>query len=483
MVRPLRIRSTTTLVALCAQALTACGSSNNNGGPFAESDGGGGQDAATGGSDGGPASDAPTGGNDASEQDAPTSGSFLTIPLDVCDQLSAYGAGINVGSQTFEMVVDTGSTTLGVAGTGCTTCAVTPLYTPGSTATNENQTLTSNFGSGSWTGDVYQDSVAFNALSSQPADLKFASITSQMDFFDDLTFAGTTETGIIGFDVGQAAAPCGTTTQPVACTNGFFDQFIAKYPAVTNEFALQLCDTSGTLWLGGYDSTKTTGAPQYTNFLTSGIDGYYYSVDFESITVAGVTTPVAVASGQFTDSVLDSGTSVLLLGQTTFNALTAAIASTPQFTQIVGADAGGANWFQPVNDPANPGAQSVNCVSGTKEDIDSALPALTFTFGTNPAITVQAPATESYLSYTSEEGQTGYCVAIVGIAQSANSFPLAAIIGAPALKSAVVVFDRANGRAGFAPHAACPAAPQFRKSLGHMTRKIRAPRVPKLGLR
>ena len=361
---------------------------------------------------------------------------------------------------------------------------MTPLYTPGSTSMNENQTITEEFGSGSLSGNVYQDSVAFTALPTQSVPVKFASITSQTSFFQGITFASKTQTGVIGFDLALAAQPCGTTTQPVTCTNGFFDQFTSTYSTVANEFALQLCDTSGTLWLGGYDSAATTGAPQYTSFLTTGLDAYYYSVDFESITVAGVTTPVAVASGQFTDSVLDSGTSVLLLGQTAFTNLTTAIASSSQFEQVVGADAGGANWFQPVQDPSDPTQSSVNCLSGTKADIDAALPALTFTFGSNPAITVQAAPTESYLAYTSQAGQTGYCVAIAGVAQGADTFPLAAIIGAPALKSSVVVFDRAHNQAGFAPHAACPGA-QFKQVAEGLTpmqmkRTIRAPRVPGL---
>jgi hypothetical protein len=122
----------------------------------------------------------------------------------------------------------------------------------------------------------------------------------------------------------------------------------------------------------------------------------------------------------------------------------------------------------------------VNCLGGTKAEIDAALPALTLTFGTSPAISVQAPATESYLAYTNESGQSAYCVAIAAEAQSATTFPLAAIVGAPALKSSVVVFDRANGRAGFAPHAACPlVTTQVTKGLTQMRmkRRVRAPRV------
>jgi hypothetical protein len=39
---------------------------------------------------------------------------------------------------------------------------------------------------------------------------------------------------------------------------------------------------------------------------------------------------------------------------------------------------------------------------------------------------------------------------------SASFQDIAAILGAPILRSNVVIFDRANHRVGFAPHTACP---------------------------
>ncbi len=88
----------------------------------------------------------------------------------------------------------------------------------------------------------------------------------------------------------------------------------------------------------------------------------------------------------------------------------------------------------------------------TKDQIDATLPALTLTFGTAPGMTLQVAPSESYLmSY----GSYGWCSTMISI-QQGQQFPLAAIMGAPFLRSQITIYDRANNRIGFAPHGACP---------------------------
>ena len=282
--------SLSTVVALWA-ASTGCGSSGQQrrlrwpqrrrrrrrGGNDATTGGNGGHDASGGGSDGnGGGSDANGGGSDATR-----SGAFLTIPLDVGDQLHANGAGVNVGGQSFEMLLDTGSTTLGVAGTGCTNCAVTPLYTPGSTATNENQTITETFGSGSPCPEMSTKTLSPSrrwrasppwAEGSRRSPRRCRSSRASRS-------RARRRQASSGFDVGQAAQPCGSpprirSSAPTASSI----RFIAAYPTVANEFcAAALRHERDVLWLGGTIPTATTGAPQYTSFLTAGVDAYYYS--------------------------------------------------------------------------------------------------------------------------------------------------------------------------------------------------------------
>jgi hypothetical protein len=360
--------------------------------------------------------------------DAGTSG-LQAIPLYSCSLDGiAYTVGATIGSQQFQLTVDTGSTTLGVASSSCSGCDVTPEYTPGATAVDQKKTASSQYGTGSWTGEIYKDTVALPPTATTP--LEFVAIDTQSMFFEPIpcdSKSGSMQ-GIVGFAPVAAALPG---------TQGLMDQFAATQK-VPNIFATKLCDTGGSLWLGGFDPSATTAAPQYTPFTTQFFDLGYYGVNLVSIEVNGTTVPVA--SGTYADSLVDTGTSIFALNTTTYDALTAAIGSDAAFTK----EFGGASFFS----AATPCATS----SATKATLDATMPGLTLTFGSNPAITVQATATESYLF--SAEGE-GWCSAIQGFDQS-NEAPVAAIMGAPVLRSNVLVFDRAQKRLGFAPHTACP---------------------------
>jgi hypothetical protein len=266
--------------------------------------------------------------------------------------------------------------------------------------------------------------------------LKFASITTQTGFFQAGSTCGTSGSyeGIMGFDRATAA---------VGETNAFFDQFVAA-KGIPDIFATQLCDSGGTLWLGGYATSATTASPQYTPFTTDIYSSYYYTVGLQSIAVGGTSVTVTVPSGAFTDTVLDTGTSAIVLPTAAVSSLTTAIAASQGFQQLFGGDAGG-NFFtsQTPCASANP----------TKAEIDAALPPLTFTFGTgSTAIHVQALATESYLM---PYPGLGWCSSFDAMDPSATTFPFAGILGSPFLRSNVVIFDRQGSRAGFAPHTPC----------------------------
>ena len=87
---------------------------------------------------------------------------------------------VNIGSQTFALDVDTGSTTIGVAGASCTACTgISPLYTPGSAAMDGMRTAKTQYGDGStWAGEVFSDMVALGTVA--PAvGVGFVTITNQ----------------------------------------------------------------------------------------------------------------------------------------------------------------------------------------------------------------------------------------------------------------------------------------------------------------
>jgi hypothetical protein len=190
-----------------ALAASACGGSVNaspqgsgKSGQMTD-DGGAGDDASA---------DTGSGNNPGPDGSTGTS-SLITVPLEECTPL-VYKAGVTVGSQTFQMIIDTGSTTLGVASSKCTDCGVTPLYTPGTAAVDEGSTTTSQYGSGSWTGEIYQDSVGFTSDPTVP--LKFAAITTQSMFFGPMMCqSGGGYQGIMGLDRAKAE---------LSGTNAFF---------------------------------------------------------------------------------------------------------------------------------------------------------------------------------------------------------------------------------------------------------------------
>jgi hypothetical protein len=340
----------------------------------------------------------------------------------------AWTVGATIGTQQFQFTVDTGSTTLGVASTMCSGCGVSPEYTPGSTAVDQKMMGESQYGTGSWTGEIYKDTVGLPPGPS--TQLPFVAIDTQSMFFEPVqcdSKNGSME-GIIGFGPSASAIPG---------TIGFMDQLVASQK-IPDIFAMKLCDTGGSLWLGGYDPSATTAAPQYTPFDPNAFQIGYYAVNFVSIGVNGMTIPVG--SAEYPDSLVDTGTSIFALAQDAYTSLTNAIGADANFTKVFG----GAAFFAGNNPCA--------ATTETKATLDAMMPALTLTLGSTSTITVQATATESYLF---DAGGGEWCSAMQGFPQSEN-YPVGAVMGAPLLRSNVMIFDRSEMRLGFAPHTACP---------------------------
>jgi hypothetical protein len=362
--------------------------------------------------------------------------SYVTIPLSSCTP-ALYTAAVTIDrTQSFQLAVDTGSTTLAVAAATCSDCSgVEPLYTPGASAVNEHEMASSAYGTGSWSGQIYQDVIAVGAAPDARTDpvmavpMPIVAIDSQSDFFMGLTCDSSNGgfQGILGLGPNGAA---------VQGTTGYFDVLVS-HGMVPDVFALELCDQSGTLWLGGYDPAATTGPLVYTPELSS-LDSYYYAIDLEAVRVAGQRVPVATKT--YPTSVVDAGSSVFLLARTAFDQVTSALAADAGFTEAFG----GVDeaWFE------NGGC---GAPSSSKADLDAKLPPMTLELGTDPAVLLQVAPTESYLvPYDGE-----WCSAM-DVFDPNFEVPIAADVGTPVMRSRVVVFDRAHKRVGFAPHVPCP---------------------------
>jgi len=190
-----------------------------------------------------------------------------------------YAVNVGIGSQTFQIIVDTGSSTFAVAaraGEGCE-----KYYTGPCT----DEPVGAKYGSGSWQGVVCGGPEVTMAGLSAGSPV-FAGIEQQDHFLTDCT---RDDEGIVSQGIVGMAYP--------SLIQGFdgvplFDS-IVQTTGVPNIFSMQCCGwkggqaATGQLVLGGVDSSLYTGDFQYTPITRE----LYFCVDLLDISVAGAPAP------------------------------------------------------------------------------------------------------------------------------------------------------------------------------------------------
>jgi hypothetical protein len=283
-----------------------------------------------------------------------------------------------------------------------------------------------------WTGEIYQDTASVGGSHAAATSMKLVAIDAQSQFFSGPTMCGSATVawqGIVGF------APA---ADAIAGTDGYFDRVVAG-GVTANVFATELCEPGGFLWLGGYDPAHVTAAPVYTPLSTTGDGIGAYIVDLQEVATEGAKAPVH--TGSYVETLVDTGSNQFFLPPSAFDEITAAIEANAAFKALFGS-----------NGPAFFAGESCVTLGPTKAKLDAMLPGLTLVFGTSPAISVAARATESYLVPI---GGGMWCTGMESSAPT-TEFPFAADMGSTVLRSNVVIFDREHHRLGFAPHAPCP---------------------------
>jgi hypothetical protein len=381
--------------------------------------------------------DASDGGDAAVDEAAPYDGPFnlpdghpKTVQLTGCGG-PGYAADFAVGSGTFQLTIDTGSGTLAVVSNSCTNCGVSKVYVPGPNAVDQEQMATDNYQQGTWTGEIYSDSVKLVGLGASQ-DMNFAAIDSQSGFFKDggCAFGARpfAPQGIVGFGPPGLARP-GT------------DAFLSKLTvmgATLDVFAVEFCSWGGQLMLGGVDPHKgqLTGPATYTPLVIS----RYYTASLTDMKLSGES--LGFGANDFATTVVDTGTSVLALPSAVFKSLSSKIDGSAAFVKAFDGKVG---WFG-----------TTTCLSSslTPEQIDSELPTLTLSFpGTDGgSVSLTLKATDSYLPFTTSD-ETYYCS---GIYENTDGAEARTILGTSAMLGHVVIFDLAGGRLGFAPQDFCP---------------------------
>src|SRR5262249_34794667 len=198
---------------------------------------------------------------------------------------------------------------------------------------------------------VFRDGVS---LAGNSVPLSFVAIASQHQFFSPAScnFVNVRDTyqGIFGLG-GAALAERGT---------GSYLDVLESTSTLGDAFAVQLCETGGRLWLGGYDPAFAAAAPVFTPAIAT---DPFYSVVLSDIRVGG--TSLGIGQATFGDTLVDIGTTALVLPNAAFSALAAALAARPVFHQNFGT----ASFFS--------GTTCILPSRGlTKTELDSMLPTL-----------------------------------------------------------------------------------------------------------
>jgi hypothetical protein len=407
-------------------AFVACSSSNDSSDATNQ-----GTDASDGGADSQSASDA-----DRPEQDAAPandggtdSGNLIALDLTGCPQ-SGYKAPFSIGGSSFALTIDTGSSDVGVVSAACgTSCGgITPVYTPGSSATDEGETDGISYSSGqAWSGEVYSDT--FSPGAGLAPQTRLVAIDTQSDDFFAAASCGfgtipIAYQGIAGFGVASSATS--HVESPLTSLTG---------AGMPNIFSLALCGLGGKMWLGGFDASSASASPIYTPLL----GGFYYNIKVDDFSVGGAALN---ESANIAEVDIDSNTTELELPQSVYNATKSAIGNDPQFT----AHFGGPSFFA-NGDCIAP----LDATPPTADQLDADLPTFTMMLddgaGGSNALTFNA--TSSYLEPITVSGVTKYCPEIEPSGDTTT------IVGSSFVREHVVIYDIASSRIGFAPYANC----------------------------
>ena len=369
---------------------------------------------------------------------------------------TAFTVPVQIGTTTFALLLDTGSSTLAVASNTCSSCQnVSPRWFQSSSTTMISSTrvpVASVYGDGSgWNGHVVSESVTIASSHSSGSSnsiidsvrMQIGVIDSQsttVPFFSAHVCIGATGNartnigtqGIIGF---------GFTGLAKANTDSFIEKLFASTNDLPKQFALQLCQGDGSLWLGGTNQNTFTGEMMYTPIT----DTIYYSVDPHDIAV--VTPTSGGGSGgsekwlgfsrpdwkQQGSGVIDSGTTMWGLPANIFNRL----------ADLITAD----SYFRSQFPTSFFHSERNQCVAPTApiawEEMQRRMPKIRIKFTNGLVLTLHAgsylmPCTSAYTSFASG---IGIWSTFLG--------------GWAFMHQFVTVFDLENRRMGFAPSRRC----------------------------
>ncbi|KAH7886050.1 aspartic peptidase domain-containing protein [Phlebopus sp. FC_14] len=234
-----------------------------------------------------------------------------TASIPVTNEAVSYIASVGVGSPAtyYNLIVDTGSSNTWVG-------ASTP-YVKTSTSTATGEAVSVTYGSGSFSGEEYYDTVTLGSgLTINSQSIGVASRSTGFNGVDGIV-------GIGPVDLTQGTLTNEPSTTIPTVTDNLYTQGTISQEVIGVFFAptTSTSSTNGELTFGGVDTTKYTGTLSYTPLTTTYPASYYWGIN-ESITY-GSTTILSETAG-----IVDTGTTLILLASNAYSAYQKATGAT-----------------------------------------------------------------------------------------------------------------------------------------------------------
>ena len=363
---------------------------------------------------------------------------YATIPLGGCSW--HHTATLEIGDQEMVVLVDTGSGTLAISAAGCSTCTasgVTALYDP-SHGEATGQSAENRYGTGvnGWSGEVFRDAVSIGGV--EPVEMQFAAVSDQDGMFGtygcdsaDGWVEGSID-GILGLREDESVA---------AGTDAYLGALVED-GRMKDSFAVRLCHSGGTLWLGGFEDGLLTGEMAYTAMTPDYGDSVYVG-GIEVLGSAGERTLTPISTEEeYLPGFLDTGGPCLLFPDDAYTGAMLAITADPAFALL--GDSGWWNGDTPMTSNLVP------------TELDARLPRLIIHIAGSQGIELDLPATESYVrSYDNGDGTWEYWVGMYPDSVIGEGWEDFVDLASLPMYSYVLHVDRDAQAVGFAPASPC----------------------------
>jgi len=360
--------------------------------------------------------------------------SSTVVPLGgTIGSVGEFYVSVSLGTpaQNFDLQIDTGSSDLLVDSTGCNGCGNATKFNPSSSSTFHTVSCTTNqfqcptcfntsfcgfndtYGDGSHAGgEVITDVFSVGSL------------TANISF-------GLIEISSVGFEPSGVDGIWGLAYPTLSDWRGIppFFEFVNQdsiYPAFSMCLNLTGGGGGGVMDIG----VNYQGASgfNWTNIITD----LYYIVELNELAVAGQ----SVATSGFGQSIVDSGTTLLILTSSVYSAFASSVQNSSACS----------------NSSSNSssicsGLFGGSCLQLTESEI-SAFPTVSFTFQGTGALNVPP---QSYLYYSPQNNS--YCLGIINGGAGNNN----TILGDIFIQNFHTVFDNSTQTVGFGPLSSCPS--------------------------